>query len=65
MALSDQIIRDDLRARLLATTEIIGHEPDSEDIRQCIGMTAEALEVELDRVRDVYLQYIAAQMVGG
>lgn len=65
MAPSDQIIRDDLRARLLATTEIIGHEPDIEDIRQCFGGHADALEVEVDRVRDVYLQYIAAQMVGG
>ena len=63
--ISDAAIRDALNERLSAIREILGYEPDADDIRQTIDSIAEAFEVDHDRVRDVYRSYIAARLTGG
>ena len=50
---SDQQIRDDLQDRLKARAEVIGHEPDGEDVAAVIGETALRFDVQADRVRDL------------
>ena len=63
MPISDQQIRDDLQDRLKARAEVIGHEPDGEDVAAVIGETALRFDVSPDRVRDLWVSMIC--LAGG
>lgn len=53
---SDAVIWADLSQRIAAAAEIIGREPDGADVSDRITDTAEALGVDRERVRQVYVE---------
>lgn len=61
--ISDAEVWTDLAARILASTQVNGAEPTEIEVEVLTAMTAEALGIERERVRDVYFSRII--MFGG